>query len=50
VSSSTTLTATVTLDPAVTPGPERVSVLNPPPGPGIVADSVGLCACATITP
>ncbi len=50
VSSSTTLTATVTLSPSVPTGASTVGVLNPPPGPGLVPDSAGTCACATISP
>ena len=50
VTSSTTLTATVTLGSSVPSGNVVVTVLNPGPGPGIVSSSAGACSCATITP
>ncbi len=50
VTSSTTLTATITLAPSVPVGAAVVGVLNPPPGPGLVPYSAGTCACATISP
>ena len=50
VTSSTTITATITLAPSVPVGGVVVGVLNPPPGPGLVPLSAGSCACATISP
>jgi hypothetical protein len=50
VTSATTLTATVTLASTVRSGPAIVAVSNPPPGPGIVSTSAGVCGCATISP
>ena len=50
VTSPTVLTATITLAPSVAAGPVVVIVQNPPPGPGIVPASAGICTCLTISP
>jgi hypothetical protein len=50
VTSPTTLTATIALDPTTPTGAADLEVITPGPGPGIVPSSAGDCRCATITP